>query len=47
MHAFVGDVKSGTVAMPLAGEVLRWGAANGLRMDARAIATPNDPIFKN
>ena len=47
MHAFVGDVKSGAVAMPLAGEVLQWGAANGLRMDARAIPTPNDAIFKN
>jgi hypothetical protein len=47
MHAFVGDVKSGAVAMPLTGEVLTWGAANGLRMDASAIATSNDPIFKN
>ena len=47
MHAFVGDVKSVAVAIPLAGEVLPWGTANGLRMDARAIPTPNDAIFKN
>ena len=47
MHAFVGNVKHGAVTMPFAGEILKWGAANGLRMDTRAIPTPTDPIFRN
>jgi hypothetical protein len=47
MHGYVGDVMRGAVEMPFGGETLRWGQANGLRMDARAIPTPVGPIFRN